>query len=230
MQKFYFHDAASSVTGTLPGASDGSSVTPTVTATGASTNRSMNDTIGTSQIAGSLTTASQTTQQINWYRRFLSPALAAQTITAALSTWSLHIAIGESSTNAAHTFSRCVLYVWRPSTGGLVGTLWDQASTGQQSNTLAVEQAFSASLPNPAGTSVTAANGDVLVFEFYSVHSQSMASALTTTFYYDGTTEDSATSNAAYLLAPADLPLATVVTPSFPPVSRYRSNRHLIVR
>lgn len=208
MQKFYLHAATTPLTGTLPGATTQSATSPSVTATGASTNRTMDGTIGTSQTSAALTTLANTTAQPSWFRRFLSPALAAQTITAAANTWQLHIAGSVSSTNSNFDAANGVCYVWRPSTGSLVGKLWDTMNLTFTMNS-ATEFASSGNVPTSVGTSVTCSNGDVLVYELWrGSGGQAMATAYTNTFFYDGTTEDSATSNAAFLLAPADLPLA----------------------
>ena len=69
-------------------------------------------------------------------------------------------------------------------------------------------------------TAVTLQDGDILVFEAWDSCTQGMSTAYTDTYYYDGTTEDSTTTNAAYLLAPVDLALftASTVLPPLPTV------------
>ena len=97
MQKFYFHDAATGNTGTLP-TGENSASTASVTATGANTQRSMNDTIGVSQTSIALTTLASTSAQPCLFRMFESLPLAAQTISAG--NWQLSLAGSESNANS----------------------------------------------------------------------------------------------------------------------------------
>ena len=122
MQKFYLHDKGYQYGGNLPGATSPSGTTPNVTAPGAAVNRAMDDTIGVSQTSAALTTLAQSSAQDNWFRRFLSPPLAAQTI-AASGTWKLDLGASESSTNSSLNVT-VYLALWRPSTGTWVADLF----------------------------------------------------------------------------------------------------------
>jgi hypothetical protein len=206
IQKFYFHDATSTVVGTLPGASTQSATTPNVTATGAGTNRVMDGTIGASQTFAVLTTLAQQTLQSNWFRRFISPPLAAQTIAQPNNNWTVSDAVSESSTNSGGGTAYGCCYVWRPGSGTKVGNLWDDVTHGVTGSST-TEIATSGTVPSGTGTSVVCVAGDVLVYELWSANIQSMSTAYTNTIFYDGTTEGSATTNAAYLLSPNALTL-----------------------
>lgn len=197
-QKFYLHDATSTDTGTLPG---GSSVmvspSPTVTASGASVNRAMDKTIGTSQVSQSVVVTNTDTEA--WVRRFLSPPLATQVIPGGGWTFSY----GYSSTQpTGNDFPTLDIGLWRPSTGQLIQRFAGMA--GGPPATTAEE----AQNPATAASAIPVLEGDVLVIEF-AISSGQIITA-TDAFYYDGITEGSATSNAAYLLAPAPIALANI--------------------
>ena len=208
MQKFYFHDAATGNTGTLP-AGEHSASTASVTATGANTQRSMDDTIGVSQTSIALTTLANTSAQPCLFRMFESLPLAAQTIAAG--NWQLSLAGSEANANSNLHFTACV-YAWRPGTGAVVGSLiFDlaAASTGEPGTS---EAALSDT--TISGGSVTVSAGDILICEIWrDATVQGNATARVNTFFYDGTTEASAASNAAFLLAPADIPLNNADSP-----------------
>ena len=56
---------------------------------------------------------------------------------------------------------------------------------------------------------LTILDGDILVFDISDTFTQGMATAYTGTFCYDGTTEASTTTNAAFINAPVALTLFT---------------------
>lgn len=212
IQKFYFHDAASGVVGTLPSASTQAQiVTPAVTATGAGTNRSMDDTAGVSQVSVAATSLATTgTPDPIWFRRFVSPPLAAQTI--ASGAWTLSGAGSESSTNSNFQFNFGSLYAWRPGTGAIVGSwVFDRTTQSDALTEFGTTQtALAPVLSAGVVSSVTLQGGDVLVYELWGDHTsfgQGMATAYTNTLFYDGTTEASTTSCAAFLNAPAAIKL-----------------------
>src|SRR4051812_41201924 len=121
IQKLYLHAATTSDTGTLPSSSPLGG-TATNSAPGAATNRAMDGTVGASQTSATLsTTATTSAVSQNWFARFLSAPLAAQTIPSG--TWTLSIAGSESNTNS--DFAPSVdISVWRPGTGAAVGTIF----------------------------------------------------------------------------------------------------------
>lgn len=197
INRFYMHDAATTNSGTLPGASTISLAhsTPDVTATGASTNRSADGTIGAGQQSGSLSTVATKAEQFNWYRRFLSAPIAAQTISGT-QLISCAGAGEQSNTNSSVRFGYSVA-VWRPSTGAVVGRIYDAPGPIGTIGAVTTEATWSSAASNTSD--VTAQDGDILVFELWSDQSQSMATSYTNTAYYDGTTEGSTANNASYV-------------------------------
>ncbi len=197
--KFYLHDATSGDTGTLPGTDwvYGTPIPANVNASGSATNRLADGTIGSGQVSGAATTLAQTTpNQSSFIRRFLSDPIAAQTISAQTVTAS--IALAESSLNS-NFLGEMFVGVWRPGTGASVGQLIAQGAT-ELVFTEPVGTTQEAQSKSNTCSSVTAQDGDILVFEFgRSSGNQAMATAYTNTFYYDGTTEASATNCASFV-------------------------------
>jgi hypothetical protein len=97
--KFYFHDATTTNTGTLPGAAASVSASaPSRIATNGGINRVMNDTIGVAQVTATLATLANTSSQTALIRRFMSAPIAAQTI--ASQNIIVRFAASQSSTNS----------------------------------------------------------------------------------------------------------------------------------
>ncbi|MGQ0579354.1 MAG: DUF6701 domain-containing protein [Betaproteobacteria bacterium] len=194
---FYFHDAATPNFGTLPGGTTLSGTTPDVTAAGAGTNRDMNQTIGATQVSQAISTAAITTTQQNWFRRFLSRPLAAQTLPTGV--WQIQGGASESATGSNMLVWGAVIKVWRPSTGTVVATLLDDPVLGtvEPGTTETNVSKLTASI-----NGVAVNDGDILVAELWAQNCCS-ATVSTNTIFYDGTTEGSTTSNAAFLQAPA---------------------------
>lgn len=191
--KLYFHDASNAAAGTYP-AGEQSSATPSWSATGASTLRTMNTTIGTAQTSLSGTSLANTGLQLPFMGHFTSPPLNGdQNVTGSLR---LNVALTQSNTqmNLGQYLSTC-LYVWRPSTGALVGKLYEGPG-----NQIAVSGAAAPSAANTekvdwgsvsgAGTMIAALDGDVLICEVWPAFIQGTAAAYTATFFFDGTTEN----------------------------------------
>ncbi|MGH8633119.1 MAG: DUF6701 domain-containing protein [Burkholderiales bacterium] len=198
--KFYFHDAATPNVGTLPGATTLSTSFVHSFSTGAGTNRDMNQTIGTAQVSAALTTLAQTSPINGWFRRFLSRPLAAQTLPTGV--WTIQGGASESDANSNMLPWGAVIKVWRPSTGAVVATLLDNPQLGT-TEAGTTETNISSATSSISGVAVL--DGDVLVVELWVKNSQSSATAYTNTIFYDGTTEGSTTSNAAYLKAPGNI-------------------------
>jgi hypothetical protein len=141
---------------------------------------------------------------------FVSPPLAAQTIAAQNLTFS----IGVSQSNTISTFRvTAALSVWRPSTGALVGRIFDgptaALSSGFAPGTTQLNLSYSIS--SSFVTAVTVQVGDVLVLEVWRDNTvQTMGTSYTNTLFYDGTTEASTTNNAAFFSFTNNVTLATV--------------------
>lgn len=206
--KLYLHNAANALSGTFPTGEQSPTFTAGWTATGANTLRTMDTTIGVSQASLAGTTLASTSAQTGFLGFFCSPALSgAQTVGG--STFDLLLAVSESNLNANFGPGSFNVYVWRPGTGAKVGTIWDGiASTALEPGSASSEQVTGTF--NVTATSVSAADGDVIVCEVWSSFTQGMATAYTATIFYDGTTENTTTfavvSNyAAYLSFPETL-------------------------
>lgn len=171
-------------------------------ATGALTSRAANDVIGALQVS-TLVTANADTLTQNWgHRRFVSAPLAATTFAAADGNWTGTWARSESNTNHSGSFS---LYVtlWRPSTGARVGTVRALVSGG----VLLATGELTDNISGAWNGTQAILDGDILVFEVAESFTQSMSTAYTSSFYYDGTTEASTTSCASFVTPPAALTL-----------------------
>lgn len=207
--KWYLHAATTTDTGTLPGAGISlSATTPTKIASGV--NRAMDATIGTAQASIALTTNGVTTAQPSMIGRWLSAPLATQTIS---STWSItmHIGASEASTNSVFQIDY-LLGVWRPGGGSSVGLVADIG--GGSYNTTALETDISTGF-FALTSSVNCLNGDVLVLEIWrSSALQTMATAYANTIFFDGTTEASATTNAAYINFTNTIAMYSAPTPA----------------
>jgi hypothetical protein len=137
---------------------------------------------------------------------FMSGPLAAQTISG---TVRLGGAISHSGTTSI-TYIGATLGVWllRPSTGE-VFTLWDGPGGGvrewDSSTASAAVQAFTGT--SRTMTTQTAKDGDVLIVEVGIAYNH--AATHTLTWYWDGNTEGSITSNAAYVVFGNPLTLYT---------------------
>jgi hypothetical protein len=196
---FYFHDATTPDIGTLPVATT-SAITPNVTATGAGTNRDMNQTLGVLAVSPNLTTLAVTTLQRNWFRRFVSRPLAAQTLPTGR--WAIEGVAFEANIASNMLVWGAVLKVWRPSTGAVVATLLDNPQLGS------VEPGTAATLITTNTTSIAGVavnDGDVLLVELWAANTQGGATARLNTIRYDGTTESSTATPASYLEAPGTI-------------------------
>lgn len=185
--KLYFHDATNDQAGTYP-TGEQSARTAEVTAAGANTLRKMNTTIGAAQVSQAATTMAQTTTQDTFWRFFTSPPLEGNQ-QVGNGNLRYNTADSESNLNANHWVESINIYVWRPSNGTLVGFVRDAASLGASEPTSINSEQVS-HMATITGNAVNALDGDVVICEVWSEHSQAMAAAYTITFYYDGTTEN----------------------------------------
>lgn len=203
ISKFYLHDAATPNTGTMPTGAFVNGADTAGDATGARTARATSDVIGSLQKSSVITANPISGSGQAWgHRRFVSAPLAARTFASTDLNWTFSWAAAESNTNH-NGLINCGIYLWRPSTGLRVGTLFI--------NLFANITATATTAYSSTGTWSTGSqailDGDLLVFEVSDQFTQSMATAYTSTFFYDGTTEASTTSNAAFVTPPAPLTL-----------------------
>lgn len=204
--KFYLHNATTTDFGTLPAAGvSASTVSASAGTTISLVNKSMDATIGTAQASLAKTTLATTTAQKVPIGRWLSAPLAAQTIAAQLV--NLGIAGSESSTNSAFG-TKTEIVVWRPSTGARVGEVFlgGTFATGVFS---ATTEASTLTQSSGNSSSIVLQDDDILIVEVWrNLAVQTMATAYTNTIFFDGTTEGSATTNAAYVLFANDVALS----------------------
>lgn len=208
--RLYLHDTVNALSGTFPTTPQGRAADWMVV--GGDTLRVMNTTKGTSQTSRSGTSLPQSTAQFGLLGMWTSPALAAYSTTASL-TSIINFAAAEN--NAFMDFCEDVrldLYVWRPSTGSIVGSAATSASTWSGDaepnaiNTEKCEHATRSAFPS----SIAIQDGDVLIVEVWSRHLQSNSNAHIGTVYYDGTVETTLTNttvsdHAAFLEVSWDL-------------------------
>lgn len=180
-------------------------------ATGATTARDATDVIGVANpdTESTFTAVNNTNLQLWGHRRFVSRPLAAQTI-ALNGTWTFSYA--RSQSNANHNGQvRCDVYVWRPGTGAQVGT--DAANmvgaSGLIGTLLTGTTETADSVTQLWGSANTIQDGDILVFDVFSLFQQGMSAAYTEQFAYDGTTEASASTCASFVTPPSALTLFT---------------------
>ena len=207
--KFYLHATTSGLpSGTLP-TDEQSSLTPDANDFEGSrtTNRLMNTTIGVSQ-ANLTNTSTADTNAHNYYvTRFVSPVLWQGNISA--QTWTVEYAAKEA--NAAANFPRngagvmyVNCYIWKPSDGTKVGTILDGNSNADGEEAGTTQTVINFTFSGAAVTGLTPGDA-VLVFEVWAQVTQGNGTARVQDFYYDGTTENSTTNEAAFLSTPEDL-------------------------
>lgn len=221
--RLYFHAASNALGGTFPTGEQSAAATADYNATGANTLKTMNTTVGTAQTSVPATTLARTTNQIGFYGFFCSPPFASnQTVGATGQTITLNIACQESSLSAnLWADLRTNIYIWRPSTGALIGRINDLgAMTG-----MAEPGAFNSERCNQGitttSTGIAALTGDVLICEVWEQHSQATSIAYTSTFFFDGTVTTTVTNtvvsdHAAFLNFSVDtLTFQTISSGSF---------------
>lgn len=213
--KLFFHNATSTVSGTLPSTNQ-SSLTITLTADAVTVNRSMDTNIGTAQVTKTIATNASTSQQNLYYTRFVSLPLAAQTISA--NTWDYNFAAFEDSGTANFpcnltnsVYVNC--YAWRPSTGAKVGSVLagnsvaDFIEPTQTSTEKVMNGTFS-------GSAVTIQDGDVLIMDIIFQITMGNATSRSCRFYYDGTTQNTTdnttvSNHASFINTPQNLTFYT---------------------
>lgn len=210
ISKFYFHDAPSPVGGILPFAnfplktdlSGAQALSGNAAGLAFAIWRDATDVIGTANpdVETLVTATADTSQQAWGHRRFLSRPLAAQTM-AAGATWTFRYARTQSNT-AHHQIIRVVVWVWTPSTGTRNGGVGDGALILGTDSGLAAPAVAEAVAGAWGGTPTTLLDGDLLVFDVSTVFTQTMATAYTDSFSYDGVTEGDPASSASYIAPP----------------------------
>lgn len=199
VNKFYFHDAASSDSGIMPTTTQ-SATSPGVTQATATTNRSMDGLIGLSQSSPAMTSLATVSKQNNFFRKFASYPLAAQNIP--VGAWAMRIAIKAGNAVTSPWQISAIVYIWRPSNGTKVITIVDAVTTGIGTAATTSETDTTQAQITASGSAATVLSGDILIVEVWGTVTQTAANGIVWTLSYGGTVEGSITSNASYLLAP----------------------------
>ena len=150
----------------------------------------MNTTTGTTQTSITFTNFASSTVQTYLLKIFTSPPISGS---ATIGGGNMIINNAGSESNAAMNFfagNTANIYVWRPSTGTLVGTIKDAAN----SSTLGLgnaevgtgETAFH--ITSITTSPVAASSGDVIIYEMWARFTPGMATAYTGNVFWDGTT------------------------------------------
>jgi outer membrane protein assembly factor BamB len=184
---FYFHEVTTPNAGILPAATTLSTTTPNKTANDgtAGTNRDMNQMIGSLQVSAAVTTATQMALQKNWFRRFISRPLAAQTLPTGV--WTIRAGVSESNLASNMFPFGAVIKVWRPSTGTTVATLLDNPELGISTNEPAAASTEISRTSTVSIDGVAVNGGDMLVVELWAENTQGSTTARTNTIFYDVT-------------------------------------------
>ena len=207
--KLYLHSASSSVTGTLP-TDEQSSLTPDANDFEGSrtTNRLMNTTIGVSQANLTNTSTGDTSSHNYYITRFVSPLIYQGAISA--NTWTFEYGAKES--NAAANFpvsgtgvaGRVNCYIWKPSDGTKVGTILDGNTNADCEEAGTSQSVINCTFTGAAVTGLTPGDA-VLIIEMWAIVTQGNGTQRTQDIYYDGTTENSTSNEAAFLSTPENL-------------------------
>jgi len=168
----------------------------------------MNTTIGVSQ-ANLTNTSTGDTNSHNYYvSRWVSPLLYQGNISA--QTWTLQFGAKEANAAANWPVSgtsqplRINCYVWKPSDGTKVGTILDGNSNSDFEEAGTTQSVINGTFAGAAVTGITPGDA-VIVYEMWAVVTQANGTTRVQDVYYDGTTENSTTNEAAFLSTPENL-------------------------
>jgi hypothetical protein len=191
-KRLYPHNEAHNLAGTFP-AGEQDAQAADFTATGANTLKGMNASIGLSMAYLEAVTAATVSNQAGFMGMWTTAPLDGdQTVGGASETLTVNVGDYESSANANFCINRVHAYVWRPSTGAIVGDLCTYAtapSSGSPAEPTA-ESSIQVTTFVVDLASVSALSGDVLVVELWANLTQATASSYAVRAYYDGTVEN----------------------------------------
>ena len=205
--KLYLHASTSVPSGTLPTTEQSALTSVNDFEANQATNRVMNTSIGASQT--SLANASQADTNANDYyiARWVSPIIWQGTISA--NTWDYKCAMQESNANAnfprngaGALYVNC--YVWNLRTGTKTGTILDGATAADGEEAGTSETLIECTFTGAAVSGIESGQC-VIVFEAWARTTQGNGTSRTQTFYFDGTTESSTSTNAAFIGTPENL-------------------------
>jgi hypothetical protein len=218
---FYFHGAFHADEANMP-QSNQHNLTPTsgkVFDDFLST-RTMDFTPGTNDTIAQITSNAATSQQTFYFHRFASVPLALSGGIAA-NTWTYNFAAWSQAANMnwpVTTTNKAIpinCYVWRPQAQTKMGTiLQGNSNVGYNEPTAASVRVMHGTFPGAAVGSL--ADGDVIIMEAWTQHTQSAATAWVAQYYQDGSTENRnsnalVTNHASFLETPQNISIATGV-------------------
>jgi hypothetical protein len=188
--KLYLHDNALVLSGTFP-TGEQDAVTADFSATGAATLRELNQVPGAAMANRSAATSATTSAQSGFMGMWATPPLSgSHALGGGAETLAINIGADESNLSANLDW-RAHAYVWRPSTGAVVGDLCAFATSPSDS---ALEPTAASSIQVATFTlplsSVAAEDGDVIIVELWASLTQAAASSYTVRAYYDGSAEN----------------------------------------
>jgi hypothetical protein len=223
--KLYLRNTTSTVAGSLPTYPLDGVGNYFVTST--ATLRALSTTIGAGQTSRAGSSLAQTGIQDGGYGYWTTdPLSGSQTVGGG--TVTVNIAASESNTNmnlgenASGGAWKVYIYVWRPSTGAVVGTVvasytsWNTTEPSAASTEKVIHGTLGSS-------GISAQDGDIVVVELAVAHNQGMASSYTNTIFYDGTTENTTTNttvsnHAAFVQFTENLTFQTPVAATLDPM------------
>ena len=191
--RLYFHDAANTQPGTYPSGRQGSTgfAAGVTNISGSGTLKKMNTTIGGGQVSQGFNSVANQNIQRFFMRFWVSPPLNGNQ-TVGGGNYILNYAHAESNTNMNIFSAGTYIYVWRPSTGSIVGevksTLVANTIAGTEPGAASSERVWHQS--GISSSAVSAQDGDVIIVELYWSFAQGMSTSYTGTIYYDGTTQN----------------------------------------
>lgn len=121
----------------------------------------------------------------------------------------------EDNLDANHCIQQCYVFVWRPSTGAVVGVIQPVQTlapgTKEPSSASSIQSTLGSYYAATAG-SITILKGDILVFEPFSTYTKGATTARNVRFYYGGATDITAENTvvatpASKVVFSVDLPL-----------------------
>jgi hypothetical protein len=214
--RFYLHNVASAVAGTLPSIEQSIARNPDFNLGSQTINRAMDQTVGTSQtsIANTPTNAVNA-QYVLYVSRWISAPLNQTSVAA--NTWTLNFAgkssdISKTTSPTLASTMPITCYVWRPSTGARIGYIKDGGSIDDFARYSAANTEKSEH-GTFTGDAVTCQVGDVIVLELFIYYKvDECGTNNNQTIYFDGTVvtqgdNTTVTSHASYLETPEVLSL-----------------------
>jgi len=190
-KKYLTSTALTAPSGTLP-SGEQDSQSPSFSASTAATIKGVTAAAGSAMASMAGTTLANTSPQAGFMGMWgLPPLSGAQTIGGASETVTVNVADLQSNLAANFCVNRAHVYVWRPSTGTVVGDCCTYATAPSGGSPTEATSASSIQVTSFVVdlASVSASDGDVIIVELWASFTQDTAAAYTASIYYEGSTE-----------------------------------------